>query len=259
MNFGEEIFDYVSNTYLVFRKLSKDFGYLFDYDNDITLNTILVNKIKWICESNLINDDIFNDIQTLKKFEEFEICSEYYYDKIKRGYILLFIEYGRNRILLNYVKDSEEFIPVESFYIPYDPYLEDFSMEVELFGQNYLIINTFDSFIKYSRDNGLDLHRDNNVPFFNTLINSLKIANIPIENGKIKRHTHSLHIYKYIVFDNIILITHYERETNEDDIPYRFLCKLIILKRYLLIYQIRDENVYVDALLDCRQEYKWLL
>lgn len=35
--------------------------------------------------------------------------------------------------------------------------------------------------------------------------------------------------------------------------------KLIILKRYLLIYQIRDENVYVDALLDCRQEYKWLL
>jgi plasmid stabilization system protein ParE len=35
--------------------------------------------------------------------------------------------------------------------------------------------------------------------------------------------------------------------------------KIIILKRYLLIYQIKDENVYVDALLDCRQDYKWLL
>jgi plasmid stabilization system protein ParE len=35
--------------------------------------------------------------------------------------------------------------------------------------------------------------------------------------------------------------------------------KLIILKRYILIYQIKDEDVFVDALLDCRQDYKWLL
>lgn len=35
--------------------------------------------------------------------------------------------------------------------------------------------------------------------------------------------------------------------------------KLVFLKRYLLIYQIKDENVYVDALLDCRQNYNWLL
>lgn len=35
--------------------------------------------------------------------------------------------------------------------------------------------------------------------------------------------------------------------------------KLVIFKRYLLIYQIKDENVYVDAILDCRQDYKWLL
>ncbi len=35
--------------------------------------------------------------------------------------------------------------------------------------------------------------------------------------------------------------------------------KLIIYKRYLLIYQIKGEIVYVDALLDCRQHYKWLL
>lgn len=35
--------------------------------------------------------------------------------------------------------------------------------------------------------------------------------------------------------------------------------KLVILKMYLLIYQIKDENVFIDALLDCRQDYKWLL
>ncbi|MDD4089299.1 MAG: type II toxin-antitoxin system RelE/ParE family toxin [Tissierellia bacterium] len=35
--------------------------------------------------------------------------------------------------------------------------------------------------------------------------------------------------------------------------------KLVIFKRYLIIYQIKDEYVYVDALLDCRQDYNWLL
>lgn len=35
--------------------------------------------------------------------------------------------------------------------------------------------------------------------------------------------------------------------------------KLTILKRYLIIYQIKNDSVYVDALLDCRQDYKWLL
>lgn len=35
--------------------------------------------------------------------------------------------------------------------------------------------------------------------------------------------------------------------------------KHVISKRYLLIYQIKGEYVYVDALLDCRQDYKWLL
>lgn len=35
--------------------------------------------------------------------------------------------------------------------------------------------------------------------------------------------------------------------------------KLVFLKRYLLIYQIKDGCVYIDALLDCRQNYNWLL
>jgi len=35
--------------------------------------------------------------------------------------------------------------------------------------------------------------------------------------------------------------------------------KMIISKRYLLIYQIRDEAVFIEYILDCRQNYKWLL
>lgn len=42
-------------------------------------------------------------------------------------------------------------------------------------------------------------------------------------------------------------------------IPVGKYRKLVIMKRYLLIYQIKDENVYVDALLDCRQDFNWLL
>ena len=35
--------------------------------------------------------------------------------------------------------------------------------------------------------------------------------------------------------------------------------KLLLAKRYLLIYQIKDDTVYVDAVVDTRQDYGWLL
>ncbi len=35
--------------------------------------------------------------------------------------------------------------------------------------------------------------------------------------------------------------------------------KKLAAKRYLLIYQICGSTVYVDYVLDCRQDYKWLL
>ena len=35
--------------------------------------------------------------------------------------------------------------------------------------------------------------------------------------------------------------------------------KLIIDKFYLAVYQIKDNTVYIDAVLDCRQDYGWLL
>ncbi len=34
--------------------------------------------------------------------------------------------------------------------------------------------------------------------------------------------------------------------------------KLVVEKRYLILYQIKDDCVYVDYILDCRQDYPWL-
>jgi plasmid stabilization system protein ParE len=35
--------------------------------------------------------------------------------------------------------------------------------------------------------------------------------------------------------------------------------KMLIENRYLALYQIRDWTVYVDYIVDCRQNYKWLV
>ncbi len=35
--------------------------------------------------------------------------------------------------------------------------------------------------------------------------------------------------------------------------------KLLIAKRYLLVYQVKNSTVYVDAVVDCRQDYGWLV
>jgi plasmid stabilization system protein ParE len=35
--------------------------------------------------------------------------------------------------------------------------------------------------------------------------------------------------------------------------------KLLFEKRYLIVFQIRDSSVYIDAVVDCRQDYGRLL
>jgi plasmid stabilization system protein ParE len=35
--------------------------------------------------------------------------------------------------------------------------------------------------------------------------------------------------------------------------------KLLMAKRYLLVYQVKGNAVYIDAVVDCRQDYGWLL
>ncbi|MGO4496156.1 type II toxin-antitoxin system RelE/ParE family toxin [Paenibacillus sp. 2RAB27] len=42
-------------------------------------------------------------------------------------------------------------------------------------------------------------------------------------------------------------------------IPMNKYRKLVLCKRYLLIYQIKQTTVFVDFVLDCRQDYGWLV
>jgi len=44
-----------------------------------------------------------------------------------------------------------------------------------------------------------------------------------------------------------------------DTVPQRKYRKLIFEKHYMLIFQIIGDKVYVDAMVDCRQDYSWLL
>lgn len=46
---------------------------------------------------------------------------------------------------------------------------------------------------------------------------------------------------------------------NEAYIPANKYHKLYVENWYLVLYQIRDDTVYVDWIVDCRQDYSWLL
>lgn len=46
---------------------------------------------------------------------------------------------------------------------------------------------------------------------------------------------------------------------NENYIPVNKYHKLYVENWYLVLYQIRDDTVYIDWILDCRQDYQWLL
>ena len=46
---------------------------------------------------------------------------------------------------------------------------------------------------------------------------------------------------------------------NEEYIPANKYHKLYVENWYLVLYQIKDDIVYVDWIVDCRQDYQWLL
>lgn len=45
----------------------------------------------------------------------------------------------------------------------------------------------------------------------------------------------------------------------EPYIPPNKYHKMFVAKWYLVLYQIEDDTVYVDAILDCRKDYSWLI
>ena len=44
-----------------------------------------------------------------------------------------------------------------------------------------------------------------------------------------------------------------------DFIPPNKYHKMVVGKRYLILYQIKEQTVYVDYIVDCRQDYGWLI
>lgn len=46
---------------------------------------------------------------------------------------------------------------------------------------------------------------------------------------------------------------------NAEFIPLNKYHKMFVEKRYLILYQIKDRKVYVDYIVDCRQDYGWLI
>lgn len=46
---------------------------------------------------------------------------------------------------------------------------------------------------------------------------------------------------------------------DEQYIPSNKYHKMYVEKWYLVLYQIKDETVYIDFVLDCRKDYNWLL
>ena len=46
---------------------------------------------------------------------------------------------------------------------------------------------------------------------------------------------------------------------NENYIPVNKYHKLYVENWYLVLYQIMDNTVYVDWIVDCRQDYRWLI
>lgn len=45
----------------------------------------------------------------------------------------------------------------------------------------------------------------------------------------------------------------------EEFIPPNQYHKMFVEKRYLVLYQVKDQTVYVDYIVDCRQDYGWLI
>ena len=44
-----------------------------------------------------------------------------------------------------------------------------------------------------------------------------------------------------------------------DAIPFQKYRKLLFGKHYMALYQMQENTVYVTAVMDCRQDYIWLL
>jgi plasmid stabilization system protein ParE len=59
--------------------------------------------------------------------------------------------------------------------------------------------------------------------------------------------------------DNLATMPRRNPWLEHDDIPFQKYRKLLFGKYYMALYQIQENTVYVTAVIDCRQDYIWLL
>lgn len=45
----------------------------------------------------------------------------------------------------------------------------------------------------------------------------------------------------------------------ETYMPVNKYHKMFVAKNYLILYQIQDDTVYVEYIVDCREDYQWLI
>lgn len=59
--------------------------------------------------------------------------------------------------------------------------------------------------------------------------------------------------------DSLIWMPYRAPVLHSDIFPNQKYRKLIFAKRYLMLYQIKESTVYIEFVVDGRQEYEWLL
>jgi plasmid stabilization system protein ParE len=67
---------------------------------------------------------------------------------------------------------------------------------------------------------------------------------------------------KELLMDSIRSLTRFPARhpfMSADFLPANKYRKMVIEKRYLILYQVKDQIVFVDWILDCRQDYRWLI
>lgn len=59
--------------------------------------------------------------------------------------------------------------------------------------------------------------------------------------------------------DSLELMPHRCSTLVDESIPKNAYRYLLFEKRYMLIFQIKDDSVLVDYVVDCRQDFHWLI
>ena len=61
------------------------------------------------------------------------------------------------------------------------------------------------------------------------------------------------------ITDSLAMMPERNPWLEHDAIPFQKYRKLLFGKHYMALYQIQENTVYVTTVMDCRQDYSWLL